>query len=85
MQNKNNSFGQYFTPDFIADFMTDLCSKKDKSIKVLDPCCGTGVFLNSLKKRGYQNITALEIGSYSVLKPRGDLTTINFILQGSIP
>ena len=55
MNSKNTSqgafdvenFGQVFTPDSIAQFMSSLCENKGK---VLEPSCGNGVFLNYFKK-----------------------------------
>ena len=57
---KIKQLGQYFTPDFVADFMVSL-STKSKDSKVLEPSCGEGVFLNSLNKAGYSNYIGLEI------------------------
>lgn len=55
-----NKYGQYFTIDFIADFMVSLISHA-KDSKVVEPSCGKGVFLDSLIKQGFSNITAYEI------------------------
>lgn len=52
-----NSNGAYYTPYFLADFMIDkyfneikISNNKD-SIKVLDPACGSGVFLVGVFKK----------------------------------
>jgi adenine-specific DNA-methyltransferase len=71
---KNNSsigeqkIGQVFTPRYAADFMVDnvhkFIEKWDKPthvLQVLEPSAGEGVFLDSLRKRGYSNITAYEM------------------------
>ena len=55
-----NKYGQYFTIDFIADFMVSLISHA-KDSKVVEPSCGKGVFLDNLIKQGFSNITAYEI------------------------
>lgn len=55
-----NKFGQYFTPEIIGDFMIGLACISEKS-KILEPCCGEGVFLKLLNEKGYGNITAYEI------------------------
>ena len=34
-----NKYGQYFTPEVVAEFMLSLTSKKKKD-KVLEPSCG---------------------------------------------
>ncbi|MHA1971388.1 MAG: Eco57I restriction-modification methylase domain-containing protein [Candidatus Hodarchaeales archaeon] len=47
----NRNLGQYFTPEFIAEYIISntlgevLKSKKPESIKVLDPSVGQGIFL----------------------------------------
>jgi len=60
MVSKKKKYGQYFTPKLIADFMVDKINKK-KNVKVLEPSAGKGVFLQSLKEKGFENITAYEI------------------------
>lgn len=59
-QKSKNKFGQYFTPEMVADFMIDLADiQLDSSI--LEPSCGEGIFLKLLYKKGFENITAYEI------------------------
>lgn len=55
-----NKFGQYFTPKPIADFMISI-SDVTHDTEVLEPCCGKGVFIELLKQKGINNITAYEI------------------------
>ncbi|MBS1759127.1 MAG: N-6 DNA methylase [Bacteroidetes bacterium] len=55
-----NKFGQYFTPKVVADFMIDLADTSTNS-KILEPSCGEGIFLEILKQKGYNNLTAYEI------------------------
>ncbi|MCM1253835.1 MAG: N-6 DNA methylase [Clostridium sp.] len=52
--------GQVFTKNNIADYMASLFTV-GKEARILDPCFGGGVFLASLKKRGYRNVTGYEI------------------------
>ncbi|HRK59073.1 MAG TPA: N-6 DNA methylase, partial [Candidatus Kapabacteria bacterium] len=59
-QNKKNKFGQYFTPKVVAEFMIGLADISTNS-KILEPCCGEGIFLKILQKNGYKNLTAFEI------------------------
>lgn len=59
-ENKKNKYGQYFTPDFVADFMVSLADIETGDA-ILEPCCGEGVFLEALQKRGFRNLTAYEI------------------------
>lgn len=55
-----NKYGQYFTKDTISDFMVSLITH-DKSVAVMEPSAGEGVFLKSLIKSGFSNLTAFEI------------------------
>jgi adenine-specific DNA-methyltransferase len=55
-----NKFGQYFTPEIVADFMIDLADIVPDS-KILEPSCGQGVFLDLLQQKGFNDVTAYEI------------------------
>ena len=55
-----NKFGQYFTPEIVADFMIENATV-DCNAKILEPSCGEGVFLKQLNQKGFNNITAYEI------------------------
>jgi adenine-specific DNA-methyltransferase len=66
---KVKQLGQYFTPDFVADFMVSL-SSKPHSARVLEPASGEGVFLSSLRKAGYRECTGYEIDA-DLSKPEG--------------
>ena len=57
---EKNPYGQYFTPDHIASYMIDLSDAKSDS-RILEPCCGEGVFLYKLMEKGFENIVAYEI------------------------
>lgn len=59
-KNTKNKFGQYFTPEMIADFMIGLADISEKS-EILEPCCGEGVFIKLLNEKRNKNITAYEI------------------------
>lgn len=54
------SFGQYFTPDYVADYMVSLIAK-GKSAKILEPSAGEGVFLSALQKVDFSNIIGYEV------------------------
>lgn len=60
MPKEKSKYGQYFTRPEIADFMVRLITKP-KSAAILEPCCGKGVFLQTLSQHGYANVTAYEI------------------------
>jgi len=65
--------GQIYTPPYVAEFMVSRVlnylkkSKSSssideiKSLKVLEPCSGDGVFLKELNKHGFSDITAFEL------------------------
>jgi adenine-specific DNA-methyltransferase len=55
-----NKYGQYFTPDIVADFMINL-AKINENSKILEPSCGEGIFLDLLSKKGYNNLSAFEL------------------------
>ncbi len=55
-----NKFGQYFTPEVVANFMIELADLSVNS-SILEPSCGEGVFLKILQNKGYKNLTAFEI------------------------
>ncbi|RLJ72512.1 Eco57I restriction-modification methylase domain-containing protein [Pedobacter alluvionis] len=41
-------FGQFFTPNEIADFMSQFCTVNKNRIRILDPGCGVGILSSSL-------------------------------------
>jgi adenine-specific DNA-methyltransferase len=55
-----NKFGQYFTPEIIADFMIEL-SDISNSSHILEPSCGEGIFLKLFQEKGFCNVSAYEI------------------------
>lgn len=57
---RSKQYGQYSTPVDIADFMIGLSTAR-KSAPVLDPGCGSGVFIERLARAGYANIVGYEI------------------------
>ena len=59
-QRNKNRYGQYFTPEIIANFMIDMADVSVES-KILEPCSGEGVFLDLLLKRDLRDLTAYEI------------------------
>jgi len=59
-KNAKNKYGQYFTPNIVAEFMIDLANITLTS-KILEPSCGEGIFLDILQNRGYSHMSAYEI------------------------
>lgn len=60
MKKGNKNLGQYFTPEYVADFMIGL-STVSKTAKILEPACGEGVFLKLLEEKEYKDIVGYEI------------------------
>lgn len=60
MPNVKNKYGQYMTPELVANFMVSLSNLNTNS-DVLEPCSGEGVFITALKNKKFNNITAYEI------------------------
>jgi len=75
---KAKTYGQYFTPHYIAEFMVSLISKP-KGSKVLDPCAGTGVFPLALRKMGFNNVDAYEIDNTLPNMYDVKITYMNFL------
>jgi len=55
-----NRYGQYFTPEIIANFMINLADV-DQNSKILEPSSGKGVFLDLLLENGHKNLSAFEL------------------------
>ena len=56
----NKNLGQVFTPKSIANKMISLFDIESNS-KILDPCFGGGIFLETLKENGYDNLFGIEL------------------------
>lgn len=55
-----NKYGQYFTPEIVANFMISI-SKVNADASILEPSCGEGIFLNLLEQKGFNNVIGYEI------------------------
>ena len=70
MDSNKKHLSQFFTPDYIAEFMVKIISQHcfsplnsstiDK-IKILEPSAGKGIFLKYLLAEGFNDITAYEL------------------------
>ena len=59
----NPKLGQVFTSTPVAQYMVSLFSiQKDEAI--VEPCFGSGAFLEALSQSGYSNVTGYEIDRY---------------------
>jgi len=77
MANGKNKYGQYMTPEMVANFMVSLANLKSDS-SILEPSSGEGIFLEVLKNKGYKNITAYEIDK-SIIKNNENVINESFI------
>lgn len=57
---EKEKYGQYMTPKLIAEFMTSLITH-NKDALILEPSSGEGIFIDTLKQNGFNNIDACEI------------------------
>jgi tRNA1(Val) A37 N6-methylase TrmN6 len=48
-QKYRRKLGQFWTPDYISEFMIELILQKNPK-NILDPCCGPGTFFQTLKR-----------------------------------
>ena len=82
-----HSVGEFFTPDWLADFIIDNTIKDDPQAynkKFLDPTCGTGTFLvqvlNKFKDLShghiFENVYGMDLNPVSVLAAKA-----NYLLQ----
>jgi adenine-specific DNA-methyltransferase len=76
--NKKKQLGQYFTPNFVADFMLSL-SSASKNSAVLEPSSGEGVFLDVLTAAGYDNVDAYEVDPEVVVGHKDKVKIQSFI------
>ena len=77
MGNGKNKYGQYMTPEIVADFMVSLADLNNNSL-ILEPSSGEGVFLDALRNKGYEKITAYEIDE-NIIKNNKDVIKESFI------
>lgn len=64
--------GGFYTPNPIAAFILKWAFNGNKELEILEPSCGDGVFLEEIKKGGYQynSVTAIEFDEVEAEKSR---------------
>ncbi len=67
-----NKYGQYFTPEIIADFMINLADIEQNS-KILEPSSGKGIFLDLFLEKGYKNLSAFELDKNLIAERHNDI------------
>ncbi len=59
---KEKVYGQFFTPQVVADFIVALASRLlDRGERGIDPACGDGVFLKSMLDKGFREVWGIDI------------------------
>lgn len=68
---KNDSIGQFFTPNYVAKFMVrnvvkffKESNKRSQALNVLERVVGRTVFLKHISRNDFSNITAYEISNF---------------------
>ncbi len=77
----NRNLGQVFTPKEVSNRMVELFNI-DNNAKILDPCFGQGVFLDSLSEHGYNNLFGIEIDKQLYNEKKNEnynLRNVNFL------
>lgn len=77
----SKEIGQFFTPDFVANFMVSLANVQHNA-KILEPSFGDGVFIRELAKAGFNDITGYEIDES--LSPVVAKTKANLFFQSFV-
>ena len=85
-ETERKELGQFYTPEFIVDYLVDKLKLKSES-KVLDPACGSGAFLTKvtceISKKNTDLNSIIENNIYGIdINPFAtQLTTMNILLQ----
>lgn len=81
-----HAMGEYYTPFYLADKIVskslEIANIANPSI--LDPTCGSGIFLMSAISRGYKKIYGIDINPLSVLTSKINYLLNNFDLSNKI-
>ena len=61
-RSREKVLGQFFTPPRVADFMVEFASLHlDRRRRGCDPACGSGVFLASMLKHGFEEVVGVDV------------------------
>lgn len=72
-----NKYGQYFTPKPIVNLMISL-SSVNKDASILEPSCGKGIFIETLKEKDFKNIIGYEVDK-TLLNNSQDIINESFV------
>ncbi|MFW9914286.1 MAG: Eco57I restriction-modification methylase domain-containing protein [Candidatus Thorarchaeota archaeon] len=76
--------GQYFTPRFLAEFMVSLI-QREKSVRILEPSAGQGIFLDVLWGKGFRDLHAYEIDASLPNESPVEIIYQDFLTAESLP
>ena len=77
-ESSKNKYGQYFTPEIIADFMINLADINSTS-KILEPSSGQGIFIGQLIKQGFKKVTGYELDEHLISKNTNNVINKSFV------
>lgn len=83
-----HSMGEYYTPIYLANQIVEnaleFVKKERKDVKLLDPTCGSGIFLLSAMEKGVKNVYGIDINPLAVLTAKINYLINNFDLTKPI-
>lgn len=81
-----HAMGEYYTPLFLAkEVINNTLKGKDKDRGVvLDPTCGSGIFVITAFNKGYKNVYGIDINPLAVLTSKINYLINNFELKENI-
>ena len=71
-EGKKNQKGSYYTPKPIVEDMVSKVNASDNS-KILDPCCGTGMYLLNINIKNPENLYGFDIDKIAVMIAKTNL------------
>ncbi|MDO4963704.1 MAG: 50S ribosomal protein L11 methyltransferase [bacterium] len=80
-----HSMGEYYTPLYLAKDIVDntlsMIENKNSNIKLLDPTCGSGIFVIYALNKGINNVYGIDINPLAVLTSKINYLINNFDLS----
>ncbi len=80
-----HSMGEYYTPLYLAKDIVNntlsLIKKENNDIKLLDPTCGSGIFVIYALNKGIKNVYGIDINPLAVLTAKINYLINNFDLS----
>ena len=83
-----HDMGEYYTPYYLARSVVDntvkITNKKENEISILDPTCGSGIFLLYALERGIKNVYGIDINPLAVLTAKINYLINNFDISSEL-